>query len=80
MYRWCGCEVMIQGRNATYCKKYVSLPPISDLGEDIDDAIRELKSNNADLVGKIYQILFSFKNYTLFVFLLNLQGVQIRFP
>ncbi|KAJ8301448.1 hypothetical protein KUTeg_020435 [Tegillarca granosa] len=51
MYRWCGCEVMIEGRNATYCKKYVSLPPISELGTDIDDAIRELKSNNADLVA-----------------------------
>ncbi|KAJ8302306.1 hypothetical protein KUTeg_021293 [Tegillarca granosa] len=53
MYRWRGCEIMIEGRNATYCKLYNGIPPVSDLGENIDEAVLKMKSGNADLVVQI---------------------------
>ncbi|KAJ8306811.1 hypothetical protein KUTeg_014895 [Tegillarca granosa] len=51
LFHWAGCEVMIKGHNSSFCKKYTDIPSIQDLNDDIDEAVNQLKSDKADLIG-----------------------------
>ncbi|KAJ8307573.1 hypothetical protein KUTeg_015657 [Tegillarca granosa] len=52
MYHYPGCEVMIKGHNSTFCKRYTGVPTVADFTEDINEAVNQLKSDNADLIKR----------------------------
>ncbi|KAJ8311300.1 hypothetical protein KUTeg_011152 [Tegillarca granosa] len=52
MYHYPGCEVMIRGHNSTFCKRYTGVPTVADFTEDINEAVNQLKSDNADLIKR----------------------------
>ncbi|XP_071111411.1 glycerophosphocholine cholinephosphodiesterase ENPP6-like [Haliotis cracherodii] len=49
MFHWVGCEVTIQGRQPTYCRRHTDVPSIDDFRRDLDDSVDLFLNSSADL-------------------------------
>ncbi|XP_046550767.1 glycerophosphocholine cholinephosphodiesterase ENPP6-like [Haliotis rubra] len=49
MFHWVGCEVIIQGRQPTYCRRHTDVPTIADFRRDLDESVGLFLNSSADL-------------------------------
>ncbi|XP_047441238.1 glycerophosphocholine cholinephosphodiesterase ENPP6 [Mugil cephalus] len=55
MYYWPGCEVEILGVRPTFCEEYVYNPSEKNLTESITDALKVLRSGQAEMAAIYYE-------------------------
>ncbi|XP_048244073.1 glycerophosphocholine cholinephosphodiesterase ENPP6-like [Haliotis rufescens] len=55
MFHWFGCEVLIQGRQPTYCVEHNGLPSIADLQRDLDESLQLFLNDSTDLAAVYHE-------------------------